>query len=31
MPVVMVIIGADQMVVRGLLVVGDQVFVREPL
>lgn len=27
----MVIIGADQMVVRGLLVVGDQVFVREPL
>lgn len=31
MPVVMVIIRADQVVVRGLLVVGDQVFVREPL
>lgn len=31
MPVVMVIVRADQMAVRGLLVVGDQVFVREPL
>lgn len=30
-PVVMVIIGADQMAVGGLLVVRDQVFVREPL
>lgn len=31
MPVVMVVVRADQMVARGLLVVGDQVFVREPL
>lgn len=30
-PVVMVIVGADQMAVGGLLVVRDQVFVREPL
>lgn len=30
-PVVMVVIRADQVVVRGLLVVGDQVFVGEPL
>lgn len=31
MSVVMVVIRADQVAVRGLLVVGDQVFVREPL
>lgn len=30
-PVVMVVIRADEVAVRGLLVVGDQVFVREPL
>lgn len=30
-PVVMVIVGADQMAVGGLLVVRDQMFVREPL
>ena len=30
-PVVMVIVGADQMAVGGLLVVRDQVFGREPL
>ena len=30
-PVVMVIVGADQIALRGLLVVGDQVFVWEPL
>ena len=31
MPVVMVVVRADQMAARGLLVMGDQVFVREPL
>lgn len=31
MPVVMVIVRANQMAVRGLLVVRDQVSVREPL
>lgn len=30
-PVVMVIVGADQIALRGLLVVGDQVFVWKPL
>lgn len=30
-PVVMVVVCADQVAVRGLLVVGDQVFVWEPL
>lgn len=30
-PVVMVVVRADQVSVRGLLVVGDQVFVRQPL
>lgn len=31
MPVVMVVIGADQVAMWGFLVVGDQVFVGEPL